>query len=527
MGHHRYQRPKEQDPREEQLPLDTICTILTRQSTVMQAERHVFSAEVNPQDLVSMAERLGFRREQVDVVDADMGIGAYKTVIEDRPGLQKWLYEDLPKGRSLVVLTSNEDRLFRDKDEVEHNRFIRQVAKYGGWVGCGGTVYNFRREWDADRFRWAGRAGKEFIEGHLKRRLFPAIQRAAMQGRYTGGPVPWGYVVDYLPQSPTYKHLTVYDPHATLVINEVFRYFASLPRLSLMAVAYHWEHDGLLWPFYGPEIDLRVKRVADASRKRDEVREGYPFNWRQTARILTDVNYLGWRARAGEVAWDQDRNVPRQCHPPLVDADLFWWCFDHVERERLPWMPPKVTTVQPMSHPRRPRDVVVGEVRLLIHGHVRCATHARTYAVKRAGDGRVLLQCNGGGNPLAGPVGCPMPTTTVVDEAVARAFVEDALTLDEEDVAGLARLLEQRARTKGHQEGQLRQEIQERQLLLKRATQLAMRETNERVAEELLEQARQLTQAIAVREAELATLLTVQAPSSQTWVRAQQTATVV
>jgi hypothetical protein len=91
-----------------------------------------------------------------------MGIGAYSTVIEDRPGLHQWLYVDLPQGTSRVVLVSQEDRLFRDRDEIVHNRFIAQVAKQGGWVVCGQTVYNFRREFDRERFRMACtvRAGK-------------------------------------------------------------------------------------------------------------------------------------------------------------------------------------------------------------------------------------------------------------------------------------------------------------------------------------------------------------------------------
>jgi hypothetical protein len=102
----------------EQLPLDTICTILVRQSTVGQTVRHTMSAERNPQDLVAEAERSGFASANIHIVDDDMGIGAYSAKIEDRPGLSRWLFEDLPKGKSLVVLTSHEDRLFRDRGEA-------------------------------------------------------------------------------------------------------------------------------------------------------------------------------------------------------------------------------------------------------------------------------------------------------------------------------------------------------------------------------------------------------------------------
>ena len=74
MRKNRYQQPSEANPEQEQLPLDTICTILTRQSTLVQGLMNVFSAEVNPQDLVAVAMRLGFAEERIRIVDADMGI---------------------------------------------------------------------------------------------------------------------------------------------------------------------------------------------------------------------------------------------------------------------------------------------------------------------------------------------------------------------------------------------------------------------------------------------------------------------
>ena len=309
MPQHRYQRDTRIRPDQEALPLQSICAILTRQSTLVQAERNVFSAEVNPQDLVDVALRLGFAQDHVRVVDADMGIGAYDTVISDRPGLQKWLYEDLPSGESLVVLVSQEDRLFRDKWEDQHNAFIRQVAIHGGWVICGQNIYNFRRDWDRDRFRMACKYGRMYIEHHVLQRLHPAAQRAAMQGRYVGGVVSWGYVVDYDRRSETYKRLVPYPPHVALVQEELFRFFASMPQASVSGVVRHWEESGLLFPFYGDDVDPHVVRSA-SRRKRDDIRGGYVIEYRQVQRALTDVTYLGWRVRQGEVAWDGIKDAP-------------------------------------------------------------------------------------------------------------------------------------------------------------------------------------------------------------------------
>ena len=74
MPQRRYQPPNK--AADDVLPLTTVCTILTRQSTVRQGERHVFSAEKNPDELRREAVRLGFAEDHITVLDWDMGIGA-------------------------------------------------------------------------------------------------------------------------------------------------------------------------------------------------------------------------------------------------------------------------------------------------------------------------------------------------------------------------------------------------------------------------------------------------------------------
>jgi hypothetical protein len=113
MPQRRYQRPSGGFSDAEILPLDTQLTILTRQSTFKQKDRHVYSQERNPEELVEQARRMGFT--DIKVYDWDTGIGAYKTAIADRPALRYWLYDLLPSGVSRVLMVSQEDRLFRDK----------------------------------------------------------------------------------------------------------------------------------------------------------------------------------------------------------------------------------------------------------------------------------------------------------------------------------------------------------------------------------------------------------------------------
>jgi hypothetical protein len=377
------------------LPLDTDLTILTRQSTLKQRERNAFSAELNPDELVREGQRLGFPPERIKVYDWDMGMGAYNTTIADRPALKYWLHELLPSGKSRVLLVSQEDRLFRDRWETEHNAFIKQAAIHGGWVICGPRVYNFRREMDCEHFRLACKHGKQYIEFHIKGRLQPARHRAAMAGRYAGGPVPWGYIVHYDHSSPTHMHFARYEPHATLVHDCIFLRFARMLRPSVFELARTWEREGLLWPFFGPEVDERRKRYLSQVLARSQGHNGYRFHYTQAQRILTDVVYLGWRVHAGEVAWDTMRNTPSICHEPLVEEDLFWACFDRIVPERPSWAPPKPSHALTRStyRPHRSRRASPDDVWFLIPGLLRCGMHGARYSAGMDAQGKIRLEC--------------------------------------------------------------------------------------------------------------------------------------
>jgi hypothetical protein len=524
MRRHQYQRRSQISPEQETLPCETDCTILVRQSTAEQRDRSVFSKETHPDELRWEAiDRYGFAPECVHVIDLDMGIGAYTTTIEDRPGLKHWLYELLPSGQSKVLLVSTEDRLFRDRDEVEHNRFIRQVEQFGGWVICGSNIYNFRLEMHRENFRQACKSSRYYIESHVKRRLHPAAQRAAMAGRYTGGAVPWGYVVDYDDRSPTYKHLVVYDPHALLLVEHVFRYFARLTEPTVTELVRHWEREGLVWPFYGPEVHAHVVRAADACRTRDKDRGGYRFHRLQAHRMLTDVVYLGWRVRGGEVAMDPTTGQPRVCHPPLIEPTLFWWCYDHLETERPVWAPAREDAAPRRIRTRQPYQLSPGEVRFLVPGRVRCAIHERPFTLAEH-HSRTTLICNNLDWQLRRDTAdCATPRAAVVERVLCEAFAEQ-LVLDDHDLAVLARLADRRIGGEERREDRLRKEIEEQRATLRQVMALAVRPDNAALSEEFLAQAREAKATMQAREADLASLAEARPVSSRGWGMAQRAA---
>jgi hypothetical protein len=520
MRRSRYQPPKQTEMDQEQLPLDTVCTILTRQSTAEQRYRHIHSAEVNPEVLVSRARRLGFPPERIRPVDWDMGIGAYKTTIRDRRGLSHWLFTLLPSGESRVLLVSQEDRLFRDRTHIEHNVFIEQVAQHVGWVVCGNTVYNFRQERDKDAFRDACKYGKEYIQKHILLRLHPAVQHAAMAGYYSGGPVPWGYLVDYAPTSLMYKHFVPYEPHAVLVRERIFAAFAAMPQPSLAELSRQWERDGLLWPDFGPEVDPRATRYFCLRRERNSARGGFPFKWQQAQHVLSDVVYLGWRVRKGEIALEDDGIEPRVCHTPLVDPDLFWYCYDHVVSERPSWAPKRTRSVPVSFRPRRSRFEHAGEPRFLVPGRVRCVTHQRPLVLDQH-DTHLSIKCRGQGHIGWNTWDCAEIGAVVVEDALCDAFVEH-LTLDERDVCNLARLAQEREQRHQPDLEHLEQEVARHKAAFERAVRRSNQIEDEAIAAELFAEARREADAAQEAEQQLRAAREAVTPSSRAWLVGQR-----
>ena len=344
-----------------------------------------------------------------------------------------------------------------------------------------------------------------------------------MQGRYVGGVVPWGYVVDYDRRSATYKRLVRYLPHAALVQEELFRYFASMSQPSVTGVVRHWEASGLLFPFYGDEVDPHVVRSA-TRRKRDDARGGYPIEYRQAQRTLSDVTYLGWRVRQGEIAWDVTTDEPLLSHEPLIDPDLFWYCFDRLVPERPSWAPQRSEQVMTLARPRRVIDSGPEGVRFLAPGRVRCAVHQRPYATRRlhTPDGPSYLFCNGG-TPYSAHKhsDCAYVETHQIEAALCEQFTE-LLTLDERDVEALARIADRRAETQGGRRARLLREIAESKTRFKRAMDLAIREDNATLSEELLAQARLAKQDIEEKETELVSLRDAHPIPTGAWIAAQR-----
>lgn len=489
----RYRPPEDLDKlTNNSLPLDTIATVIPRQSSKAGERNNVHSQELADDELIALATALGFPEHQVRLDKRDMGISANTTTINDRPALREWLRESLPSGLSRVVVFSQEDRAFRDEEEVELNTFIKEVKRYHGWVICGHKVYRLWEEYDADMFRMMCKYAAKYIIHHVRGRLHPAIARAAQRGYYDGRGINVGYLVDYDPKNPTYKHYILYPPHADLVLHEIFERFARMPYPSVPALVRYWnESNGmepvidltthekrfipqLYFPLLSPEIDSRnVHKLSIAGRRSrfpdgidDPLRRGWMLHVQSVRRILSNVFYLGWVLRNGQIIRGEaleNRQVridpkgsPLVLHEPLVkDPGLFWYCFDRVstfmiDGQRNPKRKfysrgPRQQyndDAQRVVHDPWPTTIRNAETtELLLLGKFKCGIHKHAfirhrrypheqdrYVCKYYDEATGHRDCT-----------CTMIPGREVDQAVVREFL-DRLQLTDEDIKGIARV---------------------------------------------------------------------------------------
>ncbi len=485
------------DHRDELLPLDTIATVIPRQSSKAGARNNVHSQELADHELIALATSFGFAEYQVRLDKRDMGISANTTTINDRPALREWLRESLPKGLSRVVVFSQEDRAFRDEEEVELNTFIREVKRYRGWVVCGHKVYRLWEEYDADMFRMMCKYAAKYIAHHVRGRLHPANTRAAHRGYYDGRGINVGYIVDYDPKSTTYKRYMLYPPHAELVLTEMFERFARMPYPSISALTRYWNQSNgmepiidpithelrtvpqLYFPLLPPEIYTRnIHRLSIAGRRKlfpdgvdDPLRRGWLLRIQSARHILSNIFYIGWLQRDGQIVRGETlengqiridpRCDPVVLHEPLVkDADLFWYCFDKVSAYTIDGQrnPKKKfyskgvrqqynEKAKPFVHDPWPTVRRNAEtVTLLLLGKLRCGVHNHAFI-------RVRLHPNSEDRYICKYYDemtghrdgdCTVILGHEVDLPVVHEFL-DRLQLTDEDIQGIARSWQNRS----------------------------------------------------------------------------------
>lgn len=276
------------------------------------------SREMQTEDLLIWGITAGWDESLLEPYFADFGLSGTLRP-DERPDMLR-LFDDIDNGRfdHGTVICYQESRLFRDETQIYYNQFIQKCKEHDVLVVSVSPytmIYDFKDEFLTEMFRWKCKEAGEFIKRQVKGWMLPARIRAAKQGLWSGlGDVSIGYVVDANPQSPTYKHFLVYEPHAVLVVY-IFTRFAELAG-DLPKFMLELEDKRLVFPPI-PE-DKRHEYMLKSRLMK--ISGGQLRTRTALISILTNRHYLGWRIVRGEV-------VNKNSHPAIVDQQLFEFAF--------------------------------------------------------------------------------------------------------------------------------------------------------------------------------------------------------
>lgn len=307
-----------------ELPLWASVGVYARQSTQMQVKTATNSTEMQTDDLVDFARRLGWKDEQIIVFTQDLGRSG-RLRIDEREGLRT-LVGHIETGTIKAVIVFLEDRLFRDETQIQVNTFISICKQYGVLVITPTMTYNFDNRFHVKEFRWKCEAAADYLTDYIMARLVGAKHKVSERGEYDGRALPVGYILDRREwveidgvkvRNSGYRKYMVYEPHAEVVRWLFHRYMmlgGNLSRLCREIRAMP-----ILFPDFTSDVDSR--NITKLELKR--VEGGYHVTRKGLISILTNVSYLGWWLFQGQVKIKDN-------HPAIVDEGLFWFAFNRL-----------------------------------------------------------------------------------------------------------------------------------------------------------------------------------------------------
>jgi DNA invertase Pin-like site-specific DNA recombinase len=329
----RYQpRPKKQEPLlrwgEIDLPLLENVGIYARQSTVMQVRTKTNSGEMQTDDLIAFAYRLGWAEGQIILYaenrreDGSLKHASGTLRIDQREGLRA-LVERIERDEIKAVIVFLEDRLFRDETGIQYNTFIKICKEHNCFVITPHMTYDFHNRYHVKIFRDKCEQAADYLSEYITLRLHGARERAARKGFYDGRTISVGFIVDRRATvlvdgqeatNPTYKKVIPYEPHAK-VVRSIFKRFALLGGRFLEL----WRELSQI-PVLFPEFDATVDPRTKARFGLRKVNGGYHLSPSGLMLLLTNVIYIGWWMVQGEI-------VSKNNHPAIVEDDVFWLVF--------------------------------------------------------------------------------------------------------------------------------------------------------------------------------------------------------
>ncbi len=206
------------------LPIDQPIAVYYRQSRPEQVGN--VSTSIQMFDIPDQLKRLGWKEEQIILIDADAGVsGTLK--IDERAGMRR-LFNMVINHEIGGVATIDEDRLFRDVTMIQVDTFIEACRQTGVMIITPSVRYIFHHPLMGSiyisQFRRKCEIAAEYIDIFIKKRMGGARERIRLEGKWAGQRM-YGYMADMRDRkSATYRSLV---PHAPLAdaIKTIFQTF--------------------------------------------------------------------------------------------------------------------------------------------------------------------------------------------------------------------------------------------------------------------------------------------------------------
>ncbi len=300
-----------------QLPLITNVGIYARQSTQNQVKKHIQASEMQTDDLIAFAQRLGWQEEQIILYlenkreDGKIKNASGRLRIDQREGLRS-LVQRIEADEIKAVIVFLEDRLFRDETQIQVNVFIEICRQHNTLVITPHMLYDFSNRWHVKQFRARCEEAADYLRDYVIARLNGGKDRASERGLYDGRNIAIGYTV-------VEKKLVIYEPHARIVRRIFARYFALGGNITDLYRELRRE------PVLFPPFEATVDKKYIVKCHLEAVPGGYHIGTiNGLYALLTNVTYLGWWVYRGEI-------ISKTNHAALItDEALFWYAFNRL-----------------------------------------------------------------------------------------------------------------------------------------------------------------------------------------------------
>ena len=298
------------------------------------------SREMQTEDLREWAIDHGWKENDFHPYFADFGLSG--TLRPDqRPDMLR-LFDDMDEGRynQGSVICWQENRLFRDETQIYYNQFIQKCLEHDIVVVVVSPylmIYDFRDDLLTEIFRWKCKEAADFIKRHIKGWMLPARDRAAWHdGEWAGmGQLPTGFIVDYDKDSPTYKKLIPYWPHAEIK-REYYLLFVELG-CNISLLYKRLRESPIIFPEFESWVDQRNVNKFGMSR----LPGGYfPRSKATIIGILTDPNDIGYRPIKSVIRYNRQGEKVLD-HEPIIERELFDLVYYHLAETDLDGNPIK------------------------------------------------------------------------------------------------------------------------------------------------------------------------------------------